>query len=74
MPTNMSEDPVELRDILHSQNTEHEDGTTSSELQDAAEANATSLPPADGGIAAWRLLIAAFVFEALLWGSSSDDN
>lgn len=26
------------------------------------------LLPADGGAAAWRLLIAAFVFEALLWG------
>ncbi|PVH81254.1 MFS general substrate transporter [Cadophora sp. DSE1049] len=26
------------------------------------------LLPADGGPAAWRLLIAAFVFEALLWG------
>jgi hypothetical protein len=29
---------------------------------------ATSLPPADGGLAAWRLLITAFIFEALLWG------
>jgi hypothetical protein len=27
-----------------------------------------SLQPVDGGIAAWRVLIAAFVFEALLWG------
>jgi hypothetical protein len=27
-----------------------------------------SLPPYDGGKAAWRLLLAAFVFEALLWG------
>lgn len=26
------------------------------------------LQPADGGFAAWRVLIAAFVFEALLWG------
>jgi hypothetical protein len=26
------------------------------------------LPPVDGGLAAWRLLLAAFVFEALLWG------
>ncbi|CAO2647664.1 Nn.00g085860.m01.CDS01 [Neocucurbitaria sp. VM-36] len=25
-------------------------------------------PPVDGGLAAWRLLLAAFVFEALLWG------
>lgn len=29
---------------------------------------ATSFPPIDGGLAAWRLLLAAFVFEALLWG------
>jgi predicted MFS family arabinose efflux permease len=27
-----------------------------------------TLPPVDGGFAAWRLLVAAFVFEALLWG------
>lgn len=26
------------------------------------------LAPVDGGFAAWRLLCAAFVFEALLWG------
>jgi MFS family permease len=26
------------------------------------------LPPVDGGCAAWRLLLSAFVFEALLWG------
>ena len=29
---------------------------------------APALPPTDHGPAAWRLLIAAFVFEALLWG------
>jgi hypothetical protein len=28
-----------------------------------------ALVPADGGPAAWRLLVAAFVFEALLWGN-----
>ncbi len=27
------------------------------------------LPPPDKGAAAWRLLGAAFVFEALLWGN-----
>lgn len=27
-----------------------------------------ALAPTDGGVAAWRLLIAAFVFETLLWG------
>jgi len=30
-----------------------------------------SLEPADRGAAAWRLLGAAFVFEALLWGRLS---
>lgn len=30
--------------------------------------NATSLPPIDTGLPAWRLLLSAFVFEALLWG------
>lgn len=29
-----------------------------------------TLAPADGGPAAWRLLLAAFVFEALLWGKN----
>lgn len=29
---------------------------------------AHTLPPIDGGRPAWRLLLAAFVFEALLWG------
>lgn len=28
----------------------------------------SSLSPVDGGHAAWKLLFAAFVFEALLWG------
>lgn len=27
------------------------------------------LSPVDGGAAAWRLLCAAFMFEALLWGT-----
>lgn len=29
-----------------------------------------SLPPCDGGAAAWKLLMTAFVFEALLWGKT----
>lgn len=28
------------------------------------------LKPTDRGLAAWRLLLTAFVFEALLWGMS----
>lgn len=31
-------------------------------------AGASQLPPADGGFAAYRMMCAAFVFEALLWG------
>ena len=34
----------------------------------AGEADGQSLPPYDRGKAAWTLLLAAFVFEALLWG------
>lgn len=30
------------------------------------------LAPVDGGTAAWRLLLAAFMFEALLWGRYID--
>ncbi|EXJ74679.1 uncharacterized protein A1O5_01372 [Cladophialophora psammophila CBS 110553] len=33
-----------------------------------AEPNGDSLNPVDGGRAAWKLLLAAYVFEALLWG------
>ena len=32
------------------------------------ELTVQELAPTDGGPAAWRLLVAAFVFEALLWG------
>lgn len=32
------------------------------------ERDEQSLPPYDGGIRAWRMLVTAFVFEALLWG------
>ena len=35
---------------------------------DTTSTHAYSLPPTDGGFAAWRLLIVAFIFEALLWG------
>ena len=31
------------------------------------------LPRADGGVAAWRILLAAFMFEAVLWGASPID-
>ncbi|OAA79454.1 Major facilitator superfamily transporter [Akanthomyces lecanii RCEF 1005] len=37
-------------------------------LDDAGDRVEQHLPPVDGGIAAWRLLWAAFMFEACLWG------
>ncbi|KAF7185165.1 MFS transporter asaE [Pseudocercospora fuligena] len=36
--------------------------------EESPDANLQSLPPADHGKAACRLLLAAFIFEALLWG------
>jgi hypothetical protein len=36
------------------------------------EVASPQLQPVDGGSAAWRLLCAAFVFEALLWGEASN--
>ncbi|KAF2824631.1 MFS general substrate transporter [Ophiobolus disseminans] len=45
----------------HHEDIELETGTTFTD-------QASTLPPIDGGYAAWRLLLAAFVFEALLWG------
>ncbi|KAK1068924.1 hypothetical protein LTR74_005187 [Friedmanniomyces endolithicus] len=43
------------------------DGTTYEEVHQDVDGH--SLPPYDGGTAAWRMLLSAFVFEALLWGS-----
>jgi hypothetical protein len=45
----------------HTARTEPENGTETEH----------GLAPVDGGLAAWRLLGAAFVFETLLWGTSS---
>ncbi|RDW71001.1 hypothetical protein BP6252_07564 [Coleophoma cylindrospora] len=58
-------DNVELRDAAELQ----ERPRSVEQLQDASdEATGQSLPPCDGGMAAWKLLVSAFVFEALLWG------
>ena len=42
----------------------------SEEISDPEEENGViqQLLPVDGGAAAWKVLTAAFVFEALLWG------
>jgi hypothetical protein len=42
--------------------------TTINSSNEPYDALIQELEPADGGPAAWRLLVAAFVFEALLWG------
>lgn len=42
--------------------------TISNQNEMEYEAVASQLQPADRGSAAWKLLCAAFVFEALLWG------
>lgn len=39
------------------------------EVHSEIELEISQLAPIDGGIAAWRLLGAAFVFETLLWGA-----
>lgn len=48
--------------------TTHRDSINDSEGDTIVRAQ--QLEPADRGLAAWRLLIAAFVFEALLCGQS----
>jgi hypothetical protein len=58
---------TELHDLHH----QHPDHSTNNVSTTEQSITATFLPAADGGLAAWRLLIAAFVFEALLWGQSS---
>ncbi|KAF1848108.1 MFS general substrate transporter [Cucurbitaria berberidis CBS 394.84] len=47
--------------LQHSEDLEMHTGTAFSDQTSIS-------PPIDGGLAAWRLLLAAFVFEALLWG------
>jgi hypothetical protein len=55
---------VELQNL----DSQHVDRAVGHDLSTEEPETATSLPAADGGLAAWRLLIVAFVFEALLWG------
>ncbi|TVY85392.1 Fujikurins efflux protein [Lachnellula suecica] len=69
----LSEDPFELRHWHHTADTSEQHdafpGHSRVSLDPEREhAVIHQLLPADGGPAAWRLLIAAFVFEALLWG------
>ncbi|KAF2105583.1 MFS transporter, MCP family, solute carrier family 16, member 10, variant [Lophiotrema nucula] len=61
---------VDLRDAAELQDLSQREAVpeTATEQQEAGEAARQSLLPYDGGIAAWRMLVSAFVFEALLWG------
>jgi MFS family permease len=57
--------PIQLVDLgSQNQRFEDEDINTRTVFSDQTPA----LPAVDGGLAAWRLLLAAFIFEALLWG------
>jgi hypothetical protein len=60
-PNTSAEFAISMSPNQHSEDLELDIGTTFSD-------QASTLPPIDGGFAAWRLLLAAFVFEALLWG------
>jgi len=61
-------DTIELQQRLQTQSQREGNDAGTATQQEAPETAAQSLLPCDGGTAAWRLLISAFVFEALLWG------
>lgn len=61
---------IELADYPHASSVpatiqRSEEGNTT---QDNEDMSTQHLRPVDGGLAAWRLLIASFVFEGLFWG------
>jgi hypothetical protein len=60
---------LELSDLPREQGDSTSPQADAGQQIEAHENNVQSLPPPDGGRAAWRLLIAAFVFEACLWGT-----
>ncbi|KAL3424060.1 MFS monocarboxylate [Phlyctema vagabunda] len=64
--------PLQLDQNAHSQR-EHPEEALESNVDDGENhqrdgLNYQQLKPVDGGLAAWKMLIAAFVFEALFWG------
>lgn len=61
---------LELRDLPEQSRPNEHTLTNVSLDDDGVESNGHSLPPCDGGKVAWRILLAMFVFEALLWGPS----
>ena len=59
-PAELWETPIELTEMTG----------TAEWLQGTDEREIRRLERADGGWHAWKLLTAAFVFEALLWGEN----
>ena len=71
--SNYLEAPIQLNNRYQNPTTQANLESTApqhdnSNILDQDSAVTQQLSPADGGLRAWRLLIAAFVFEALLWG------
>jgi hypothetical protein len=66
------EAPIELGNYQNPQSTQANLTSRSSEHypNEPEEPVIQQLEPVDGGAAAWKVLTAAFVFEALLWGKS----
>ncbi|KAL6703119.1 hypothetical protein ACN47E_010181 [Coniothyrium glycines] len=63
--------PTQIRSTSHDPNhlqTPRSNNSTSSLPTPTFVSQTFVLPPTDTGLHAWRLLLAAFLFEALLWG------
>lgn len=43
-------------------------GPPISQTEELRRAEATALPPIDGGVKAWTFVFSSFVLEALVWG------
>ncbi|KAI4274557.1 MAG: hypothetical protein LQ337_003854 [Flavoplaca oasis] len=73
MATVMQSDAIELEThetpLAHRQNVTQQVSDSIGDLINY-EGVAQQLKPADGGIAAWKVLFAAFMFEAMMWGES----
>lgn len=63
-----AQNTFELREVRGRIEASRDAYVTPEQGEEIAEDGGQSLPPYDGGKVAWRLLLAMFVFEALLWG------
>ena len=72
MPSRGSSTELEIREgsAFQVPQTEPFPDTHENGLLDETRGNDQQLKPADRGAAAWKVLLAAFVFEALFWGKS----